>query len=153
MNNSCRSSGPLGVPKIHLGYLDSLRALAAMHVVMVHAMDQVDRNGLHSPGSSTGSATIALWPPCRRTVHRTFWLLPDAAGRERGRHLRGGAWHFYKKRARRILPTYYLSLAVCLLLIGTFLNQKTGSPWDLTFPVRAKDLASHLLMVQDVFDQ
>ena len=145
---------PVGkpAPKIHLGYLDSLRALAALEVVMVHAMDQVDRNGLHSPGfvhwfrvyCSYGHQAVGLF-----IVLSGFCLmLPVAKG---DGTLRGGAWNFYKKRARRILPTYYLSLAVCLLLIETILNQKTGSPWDLTFPVTAKDLVTHFLLIHDAF--
>ena len=73
-------------------------------------------------------------------------MLPVAKG---DGTLRGGAWNFYKKRARRILPTYYLSLAVCLLLIATLLNQKTGSPWDLAFPVTTKDLITHFLLIHD----
>ena len=137
-------------PKVHLGYLDSLRALAAINVVMVHAMDQVDRNGLHSVGFAHwfrthcgfGHQAVGLF-----IVLSGFCLmLPVAKG---DGILRGGAWNFFKKRARRILPTYYLSLAVCLLLIGTILNQKTGSPWDLTFPVTKLDLVAHLLLIQD----
>lgn len=146
------TSDKRAAPKIHLGYLDSLRALAALHVVMVHAMDQVDRNSLHSPSyvhwfrdhCCYGHHAVGLF-----IVLSGFCLmLPVAKG---DGTLRGGAWNFYKKRARRILPTYYLSLAVCLILIATFLNQKTGSPWDLTFPVTSKDLITHLLMVQDAF--
>lgn len=137
-------------PKVHLGYLDSLRALAAVEVVMVHALDHVDRNGLHSTGFAHwfhtyccfGHQAVGLF-----IVLSGFCLmLPVAKG---DGTLRGGAWNFFKKRARRILPTYFLALAVCLLLIGTFLNQKTGSPWDLTFPVTKKDLVTHLLLVYD----
>lgn len=142
---------PIGAAaNIHLGYLDSLRALAAIHVVIVHALDQVDRNGLHSPAfvhwfhdhCTYGHHAVGLF-----IVLSGFCLmLPVAKG---DGTLRGGAWNFYKKRARRILPTYYFSLAVCLLLIGTILNQKTGSPWDLTFPVTARGLLAHLFMLQD----
>lgn len=141
------------VPKVHLGYLDSLRALAAIYVVMVHGLDQVDWNGTHSPvfvhwfrdHCSYGHHAVGLF-----IVLSGFCLMLPVA--QRDGTLRGGAWNFYKKRARRILPTYYLSLAVCLLLIATVLKQKTGTPWDITFPVTAKDLVTHLLMVQDAFD-
>ena len=117
---------------------------------MVHAMDQVDRNGLHSTGfahwfrvhCSFGHQAVGLF-----IVLSGFCLmLPVAKG---DGTLRGGAWNFYKKRARRILPTYYLALAVCLLLIGTILNQKTGSPWDMAIPVTTKDLVTHFLLIHD----
>ncbi len=138
------------MPKIHLGYLDSLRALAAIEVVMVHALDHVDRNAVHSTGfvhwfrvyCSYGHQAVGLF-----IVLSGFCLMLPVAKWDGT--LRGGAWNFYKKRARRILPTYFFALAVCLLLLGTFLNQKTGSPWDLTFPVRAKDVVIHLLLLQD----
>ena len=34
--------GEAAAPKVHLGYLDSLRALAAIYVVMYHAIYQID---------------------------------------------------------------------------------------------------------------
>ena len=156
INNPTQPAAPEAAPdspgaatKTHLGYLDSLRALAAINVVMVHALDHVDRNSLRSTGFAHwfhthcfGHQAVGLF-----IVLSGFCLmLPVAKG---DGTLRGGAWNFFKKRARRILPTYYLSLAVCLLLIGTVLNQKTGSPWDLTFPVTKLDLAAHLLLIQD----
>ena len=157
INNPTQPAAPEAAPdspgaatKTHLGYLDSLRALAAIHVVMVHALDHDDRNSLRSTGFAHwfhthccfGHQAVGLF-----IVLSGFCLmLPVAKG---DGTLRGGAWNFYKKRARCILPTYYLSLAVCLLLIGTVLSQKTGSPWDLTFPVTKRDLITHLLLIYD----
>ncbi len=40
--------------------------------------------------------------------------------------LRGGAAAFFKKRARRILPAYYLGLALSLLLDSFLIGKKTG---------------------------
>lgn len=145
-------TAPVGSsPKIHLGYLDSLRALAACHVVMVHALTQVDRYGTTLPAyvqwfhnyCCYGHQAVGLF-----IVLSGFCLmLPVVKG---DGTLRGGAWNFFKKRARRILPTYYLALAVCLLLIWTFMGQKTGTAWDIALPVTTKDIVMHLLMLQDI---
>jgi len=63
-----------------------------------------------------------------------------------GGELKGGAFRFYRRRARRILPPYYA--AVGLSLLAT-LFITAGSYWSGLKPDRDGYLG-HLLMVQDV---
>ena len=65
--------------------------------------------------------------------------------------LRGGAWKFLGRRAKRILPPYYSALGLSLLLIYLFIGYKTGSNWDADIPVTKGDVWAHLLMLQDIF--
>lgn len=69
----------------------------------------------------------------------------------RGGVLSGGAWLFFKRRARRILPPYYFALGVSLLLIWTIIGQKTNTHWDACLPVKGKAIGTHLVLVQDLF--
>jgi peptidoglycan/LPS O-acetylase OafA/YrhL len=56
--------------------------------------------------------------------------------------LRGGAATFFRKRARRILPPYYLALGFSLLiLIGIY---------GRTLRISARDLCSHLLLIHNL---
>jgi len=65
--------------------------------------------------------------------------------------LKGGATNFFRKRARRILPPFYLAMGVSLLLISTLIGQKAGTHWDVSIPVTEKGIITHLLLIQDVF--
>lgn len=58
---------------------------------------------------------------------------------------------FFKRRARRILPPYYLAMAASLFLIFTIIGKKTGTHWDVSIPVGFKDILIHLVLLQDIF--
>ena len=64
----------------------------------------------------------------------------------------GGAFKFFGKRARRILPTYYLACAFSLLLIWVAIGHKTGTHWDVSLPVGRKSILTHLLLIQDLIN-
>ena len=139
-------------PKVHLLYLDSLRGLAAGLVVMHHALLQFDFSDvvltapqrfllyLFSDGHYAVNFFIVLSGYCL--------MLPAARANYQ---LPGGATRFFRKRARRILPPYYLAMGLSLLLIWLFIGQKTGTHWDVSIPVTPTDVVTHVLLIQDVF--
>jgi peptidoglycan/LPS O-acetylase OafA/YrhL len=65
--------------------------------------------------------------------------------------LKGGPLHFFKRRARRILPPYYAALLLSLFLIVTVIGKPTGTLWDVCIAIRPSDLASHFLLLQHFF--
>lgn len=65
--------------------------------------------------------------------------------------LKTGAWEFFLQRARRILPPYYLAMALSLVLIFTLIGKKTGTHWDHSLPVTKTAFLTHLLLIQDIF--
>lgn len=67
--------------------------------------------------------------------------------------LRGGSIEFFKRRARRILPPYFFSLALSLLLIVCLIGRKTGTTWDVSIPVTLPGLLAHLFLLHDLFGQ
>jgi peptidoglycan/LPS O-acetylase OafA/YrhL len=75
-------------------------------------------------------------------------MLPVARG---DGTLRGGAVDFFRRRVRRILPPYYIALALSLGLIGTVIGKPTGTLWDVAIEIRPSDLASHVLLLQHFF--
>lgn len=138
--------------KVHLLYLDSLRGIAATLVVLHHAFLQVNLTGysltsgqeyllgLFKNGHYPVNFFIVLSGYCLMLpVIRSDYSLP------------GGTLLFFKRRARRILPPYYLAMAFSLLLIATLIGQPTGTHWDVSIPVTKADLITHLLLIQDVF--
>ncbi|HEX6799049.1 MAG TPA: acyltransferase family protein, partial [Ktedonobacterales bacterium] len=94
----------------HLGYVDGARGIAAVYVALHHCWQIVWSETPHplpflwslldwlAYGSFAVSAFIA--------ISGFSLMLPVARGDGR---LPGGAWTFFKRRARRILPPYYFA--------------------------------------------
>ncbi|MET0391387.1 MAG: acyltransferase [Polyangiales bacterium] len=137
-------------------FLEGIRGLAALYVVFHHAV-------LHAYDTSYDGESLSPLA--------TFWLaffnrgdlavalfivlsgyclmLPVVtAGR-----LRGGVLGFLKRRAQRILPAYYATIALVLGLLWLVpsLNRPDATRWDLALP--ALDpyvITSHLLLLHNV---
>ena len=66
--------------------------------------------------------------------------------------LQGGAINFFRRRARRILPPYYLAFGLSLLLIYFAIGHGTpGTNWGYSLPITLKSILAHLLLIQDAF--
>jgi peptidoglycan/LPS O-acetylase OafA/YrhL len=142
---------PYSGDKIHLLYLDSLRGMAALLVVVHHALLQVNFQGYALNTAQT--CFLALFQNGHYPVNFFIVLsgyclmLPVV---KTDYQLKGGAITFFRKRARRILPPYYLAMAFSLVLIALLIGQKTGTHWDVSIPVTWNDVLVHLLLIQDV---
>ena len=141
------------VPKLHLAYLDGLRALAALYVVLHHASRY-----------AFDSLTPARMTPTQKQFAFVFsggglavvlfivlsgfcLMLPIVRG---DGTLRGGALHFFRKRARRILPPYYFALGFSLVMICLLIGTKTGMVWDECTDITPLTLVTHLLLIHDL---
>lgn len=142
------TSAPPKAATNHLSYIDGLRALAASYVVLHHAKYQL---------TLTDPLLVRAWYPFAFghyavsvfIVISGFCLMLPVI-RADGQ-LRGGAIGFYMRRVRRILPPYYLAIAASLTLIFFLIGKKTGTHWDVSIPVTARDVVAHLLFVQDLW--
>jgi peptidoglycan/LPS O-acetylase OafA/YrhL len=137
-------------PRVHLHYLDGLRALAALCVVYFHILQEVDPSGHVLKGKAKHISSLFTFGHQSVDVFIVLsgfcLMLPVARS---GGLFPSGAIKFYKKRAVRILPPYFFCLAVSLLFIKFFLHKKTGTDWDTTFPVTREGLLLHILLLQD----
>jgi peptidoglycan/LPS O-acetylase OafA/YrhL len=144
--------------KNHIDFLDGLRAVAALFVLLSHTWYQIWPAVV--PPLGYGHRPTGL------TLIFTSWLyyghfavvvfivlsgfclmLPVVRG---DGTLRGGTLQFFKRRARRILPPYYFALLLSLLLIWLFIGSKTGTQWDISLPVTQLGLIAHIGMLQDL---
>ena len=138
----------------HLDHLDGLRALAALFVVLHHSWLTVwptiynrEPHGLARPLTWVflyGHFAVAVF-----IVLSGFCLMLPVVAHDGV--LKGGALHFFKKRARRILPPYYLSIAFSTLVIVTLIKHRTGTHFDMCIPLTFHAYWTHLLLLQDVF--
>ena len=138
----------------HLAYVDGLRALAALWVLAAHVYGTAWPNYVADPPGGfvgllsgwmifgNGHYAVAAF-----IVISGFCLgLPIVRA---GGVLRGGALRFFARRARRILPPYYLAFFVSAACTA-MLRDNSGSYWDITAPVDRYGYLGHLLLVQDV---
>jgi peptidoglycan/LPS O-acetylase OafA/YrhL len=134
-----------------LGYVDGLRALAALYVVVSHMVTEVWQYNNPPAGLPRLLATPFSYGHFAVSVFIVLsgfsLMLPVA---RRGNRLPQGVWGFYWRRARRILPPYYCAMALSLLLIWLLVGQKTGTHWDVSLPVTGRAIIEHLLLVQNL---
>jgi peptidoglycan/LPS O-acetylase OafA/YrhL len=143
----------IGTPRTaaRLDFLDGIRGAAALYVVGHHIAKHLPLAAASRPiralalllnfGHYAVSVFIVLSGFCL--------MLPIVRG---DGALRGGAGRFFQRRAKRILPPYYLAMALSLLLIATLIGTKTGTWWDASVPVGRTAIVNHLLLLQDYLD-
>ncbi|MBW4562547.1 MAG: acyltransferase [Mojavia pulchra JT2-VF2] len=117
--------------KLHLHYLDGLRGLAALYVVLVHI----------EPSIGEELPTLWLWfgkflrygafAVVIFIVLSGYGLMLSVVRSQKG-YVSGGLLDYIKRRSRRILPPYYAALGFCILLaIAIFLIERfTPFQWN-----------------------
>jgi peptidoglycan/LPS O-acetylase OafA/YrhL len=136
-----------------LAFLDGLRGLAALYVVLHHAALEVTGasssrvvetgRGLLRHGHFAVAVFIVLSGYC---------LMRPVAGDPAGR-LRGGLRSYLGRRARRILPPYYAALGLCWLLIALVpgLDRPGHVRWDRALPAFEPGVVvSHLMLIHNL---
>ncbi|MGV3504467.1 MAG: acyltransferase family protein [Adhaeribacter sp.] len=144
----------------YLPYMDGLRALAAVYVVLHHAFLQIGEAPILAIIQDAGMAAIPVKMLVFLLKHGRLavdlfivisgFCLMRPVVYNKG-VLRTGALQFFVQRAKRILPPYYLAMGFALLLIFTIIGEKTGTHWDFSLPVTKTAFLTHLLLIQDLF--
>jgi peptidoglycan/LPS O-acetylase OafA/YrhL len=161
------SRGISTTPKEHWRFLDGMRGLAALMVVMFHIREEALKYLSPSWANSTFAMHYGHEAVCVFIVLSGFCLMipiskslqySDPARRGA---LAGGVTEFVRRRARRILPAYYAAVFLSLtfnlyskefvtsLLHGGMNLEKVlalmpGLNWGVIFP--------HLLLINNYFD-
>jgi peptidoglycan/LPS O-acetylase OafA/YrhL len=140
--------------RLRLDHVDGMRAVAALVVFLNHAYFQTWCY-FYDRFPPAPFAFLSHWLAIGHLAVSVFIVISGFClylplTRSEGA-LRGGAIPFLRRRARRILPPYFAALALSLLLIATIIGDETGSPWDVSARVRGIDVASHVLLLQNVF--
>jgi len=146
------------LPRVRFDYLDGLRGLAALYVVLFHIyLDcgqlreavipqilKIPVRALLSHGSAAVGIFIVLSGYCL--------MLPVA--RSLNGQIKGSTLNFLKRRARRILPPYYAALVLAILLnlaIPAQLILRMGSHWNSGQPALTSGaIFSHVLLIHNL---
>jgi peptidoglycan/LPS O-acetylase OafA/YrhL len=132
-----------------LAFLDGLRALAAIYVLLHHTFLTVYPQA--PAGGATGAAINWLefgdYGVTLFIVVSGYSLMLSPLGN--GMRLRGGVPTFFRRRFLRIVPAYWAALLVSTILSLTVLSTWTGTHWDVSIPVTVEDVVVHVLLLQD----
>jgi peptidoglycan/LPS O-acetylase OafA/YrhL len=147
------SSGHSEGQRLHLDFLDGLRGLAALYVLLHHAAAEEDRSSLgHWLARGVGWLGRGHYAVAVFIVLSGFCLMMPVV-RDEGR-LRGGFRRYILRRARRILPPYYAAIALSLALIAWCprLSQAHDPRWEIALPAFSlnSSLIPHLLLVHNM---
>ena len=130
-------------PRLRLDFLDGLRALAALFVAWYHCYLAVYIQTRASGVSRWVSEPMLyghLAVPVFIVISGFCLMLPVVRD---GGVLRGGVLHFFRKRSRRILPTYFAAMA--LFLCAHYLEQRHTA--------NIKDVVTHALLIHNLWPE
>ncbi|WNV89190.1 acyltransferase [Umezawaea sp. Da 62-37] len=138
-------TGSVAAPaRARLSFLDGVRALAALYVVLHHIWFTV------YPTYPVNSGPVFLgWLLYGHLAVAVFIVVSGfsltVAPARRGYRL-GGVARFLRRRAWRILPPYWAALGLSVLVFGLITPELTGRAITL------KGVLAHFFLVQDVVD-
>lgn len=138
-----------------LPFLEGLRGVAALYVVLGHICSLTDPSALagrisHAPlwmqsvcaFFSYGHLAVAAF-----IVISGFCL--ELSLFQNGDGKVGPLGKFYKRRARRILPAYYACLAISVVVCIQVTSRQSGMPFQLYLPANTETILAHVFMVHN----
>lgn len=136
-----------------VGYIDGLRALAALYVLLHHSWATIYPPAQVDPPDGL-IGILTRWLLFGHVGVVVFIVLAGysltiGAAAHSG-ELRGGFFGFMLRRGRRILPPYWAAIAVTLVLSFTVLGARTGTQWDLSVPLDWRGVLANVFLVQDL---
>lgn len=144
--------------RTHLAYVDGMRALAALYVVLNHAWLQSWPENLYGDHPYGWLLSLTAWlnhgvfAVVVFIVISGFCLMMPVLKRD-GTLGTGGARKFFIRRARRILPPYYAALALSIALAAGLLAARTHTLYDESRPITAWGVASHILLIHNLHER
>lgn len=137
-----------------LAFLDGMRGLAALYVVLYHAMVEAQVAGRSGCQPAVAASAVLRYGHYAVGVFIVLsgYCLMRPVAQDPGRRIAGGFVGYLGRRARRILPPYYAALGLCWALAATVpaLGHPGAGPWTAAVPMGGVGVvASHLLLVQN----
>jgi peptidoglycan/LPS O-acetylase OafA/YrhL len=154
------SAPPSHPHRIRIEFIDSLRAIAAVYVVLVHAMRNLlpYEDALIASHPRGGKITTFLCVAFLRHGHLAVAVFIVISGyclmlplARKGNVRMEGIWPFILRRGRRILPPYYAALVFSLLLTAAWpaITYVLTGEWAAALPSFGPGtLISHLFLYQ-----
>lgn len=135
----------------HLAYLDGIRGLSALYVVLFHYA--IGRNGLPHPFDR-----LMHWMDYGRFAVDIFIVLSGyclmlPVARAEDRRLRGGAGGYLRRRAKRILPPYFAAIALSIAVVWMGRHFRHGHASPIVpdpLALSPSNIVAHLLLIHNL---
>lgn len=153
------TAGAVPAPRLRLNFLDGLRGLAALYVMLAHVFSVTaytpdDKVVASLPPAFVWATRGLCFPHYAVAVFIVLsgFCLMLPVSRSQDGTLPGGLLGFAKRRARRILPPYYaaLTFVLAVLLASHRLVKHTGGG---TTDLSAADIGTHYLLLHNLFSR
>lgn len=151
-----RRGAPAAPATDRLPFLEGLRGLAALYVVLGHFWSMADPSRLAGRTSRAPEWLQSLMRPfdfghlavAAFIVISGFCLQLSLHANGTGRLVSLSG--FFKRRARRILPPYYACLGLSLIVCVLVTQNQRGMPWALYLPVTWPNVLAHLFLIHNL---
>ncbi len=145
-------------PAERLAFLEGIRGLAALYVAISHIFTMVDPSPLSGVPSTAPDWIRNLAAPfLYGHVAVALFIVVSGFSLQLGLLQGGGSGEvrsavaFFKRRAIRILPAYYASLAVSTVVALGITTRFAGvAPFNIYLPVDQPAILSHVFLVQNL---
>ncbi len=147
--------GPTNSLHERLAFIEGLRGVAALYVVLTHFGSMLDPSHL--------DGTRSRVPEWMQSVIHPFWyghlavaafivlsgycLQTSLFGGRDGRIHKYGK--FFARRAKRILPPYYATLIFSVIVSIYITSKQTGMPFSQYVPVTQDNVLAHVFLVHN----
>lgn len=151
------TDGVTGGRPLFFPFVEGIRGLSALYVVLHHVWQYSIADPQAPAPSWFRAATVFKYGTFAVAVFLVvsgFCLMLPVVQHPMAQ-LSGGVGRFARRRSARILPPYFVALALSIATIAAVpaLRAVSGTPWDLTLPdLTFAKIASHLFMVHNWFD-
>jgi peptidoglycan/LPS O-acetylase OafA/YrhL len=150
-----RRAAPENPTLVRLPFLEGLRGLAALYVVLSHICSMADPSRLASKPSQAPEWLQALMAPFQFghlavaafIVLSGFCLQLSLFSNADGRP--GPLKKWFARRAKRILPPYYGALAFSIVVALTVTAKQTGYPFQVYLPVTTENVLAHVFLIHN----
>lgn len=153
-----QTSTPIQKPRLRLEYLDGLRGVSALYVMLFHFFMISSSIPLKS---GAPRSFYLLWKSLHYFVfnfgHEAVVIFIVLSGyvlmlpivRSNDEKQPGGTWNYIKRRANRILPPYYIALILAILIDLAVVHLPAYNPsnWKDVMPISMGAILSHFFLI------
>lgn len=137
-------------------FLDGMRAMAMLIVLLYHALTALPEQFMKNPGSLLGALQrVILHGEIGVVIFIVLsgYCLMLPVARSGDGQLRGNITGFFRRRALRILPAYYVVLLASILLIFGLsrLGHLHGQANDFSQLLSARNIVTHGLLIHNLW--
>ncbi len=144
------------VPSNRLAFIEGMRGIAALYVVLGHFASMADPRAFqHKPSFApewVQNAMAPLWYghlAVAAFIAISGYCLQMSLFNGRDGKI-GSLSRFFARRARRILPPYYACLGLSILVCIYVTSTQHGMPFDQYLPLTSENIWAHVLMIHNL---